>query len=48
LWRGFSQITYTLPRRRTILQLSQMRFTLDRIFIGLSLAFPSTSFQAMG
>src|SRR4051812_32829380 len=41
LWRGFSQITYTLPRRRTILQCSQIRLTLDRIFIGLPTLFPS-------
>ena len=33
LWRGFVQITYTLPARRTILQFSQIRFTLDRTFM---------------
>jgi hypothetical protein len=26
-------MTYTLPRRRTILQCSQIRLTLDRIFM---------------
>jgi hypothetical protein len=33
------QMTYTLPRRRTILQFSQIRLTLARIFIGPLLAF---------
>src|SRR3954447_1031230 len=39
LWRGLAQMTYTLPRRRTILQFSQIRLTLDRTFIALKLAF---------
>ena len=33
LWRGLVQITYTLPWRRTILQFSQIRLTLDRTFM---------------
>jgi hypothetical protein len=33
LWRGLVQITYTLPWRRTSLQFSQMRFTLERTFM---------------
>src|SRR5262245_9897985 len=33
LWRGLLQITYTLPPRRTSLQFSQMRLTLDRTFM---------------
>src|SRR4051812_28753752 len=40
---GFEeQMTYTLPRRRTTLQFSQIRRTLDRIFIGPILAFATT------
>jgi hypothetical protein len=33
LWRGLLQITYTVPLRRTNLQFSQIRLTLDRTFI---------------
>jgi hypothetical protein len=33
LWRGLLQITRTTPRRRMILQFSQMRLTLDRTFM---------------
>jgi len=37
LWRGFAeQMTKFLPLRRTILQLSQMRLTLDRTFMAMS------------
>ena len=33
LWRGLVQITYTFPWRRTILQFSHIRLTLDRTFM---------------
>jgi hypothetical protein len=33
LWRGFVHTTKTVPRRRTILQCSQIRLTLARTFI---------------
>ena len=33
LWRGFVQITSTLPCRRMILQFSQIRLTLARTFM---------------
>jgi hypothetical protein len=33
LWRGLLQITRTTPRRRMILQFSQMRLTLERTFM---------------
>jgi len=36
LCRGFEQITRTLPSRRTILQYSQIRFTLDRTFMAVA------------
>ena len=36
LWRGFLHTTKTTPRRRTILQLSQMRLTLARTFMVLT------------
>jgi hypothetical protein len=33
------QITKTLPARRTILQLSQIRLTLDRTFMAVVLSY---------
>jgi len=40
LWRGLVQITKIFPSRRTILQLSQIRLTLERTFIGLTAFVP--------
>jgi hypothetical protein len=33
LWRGLLQITYSRPWRRTSLQFSQIRLTLERTFM---------------
>src|SRR3972149_2464423 len=41
LWRGFSQITYTFPRRLTILHFGQRLRTEDVTFIGYELLCPS-------
>jgi hypothetical protein len=40
LWRGLVQMTKIFPTRRTILQLSQIRLTLERTFIGLTAFVP--------